>query len=277
MSELSGVSPDDQAAADAANLAAESRAEGNPTPEPTERPEWCPEKFARFNDDGTFNASMSATELSKAHGGLEARFTQSQQDDLTEDDLEEQDNAPDDDLPAAEHEPITNEEFWDGLTTEFNETGELSAESRAIVRDLGIPEAMIDDYIAGQSARGDQYHDGVVSILGDNGAEDYEILVDWASSGGMTAEEADVFNAAVTSGDRHRAQVAIRDLKTQYIAAEGSFDTLAVGGGTGGGQQGVQPFASRYEQSAAINDPRYSRDKAYRQSVEARMDISDFN
>jgi len=279
----SGASADDEGAAAAANLAAEHRAEGNdaPSTDPTVRPEWCPEKFARFNEDKTFNASLSATELSKAHGGLEARFTQGQQGDdgtvvdkdgnpVVNDD-DNVDNA--DDLPAASDEPLTDKSFWDSLTAEYNDTGGLSTESRTIVRDLGIPDQMVEDFIAGQAARGEQYHASVTSVLGDNGAEEYDKLVDWAGDK-MDADQAKVFNDAVTSGDRHRAQVAIRDLKTQYVAAEGSFDNLQVGGGAGGGNEGVQPFANRAEQSKAINDSRYGTDKAYTLSVQGRVDIS---
>ena len=278
----SGASADDAAAAAAANLAAENRADGTPTPTPDDdpkaRPEWCPEKFARFNDDGTFNASTSATELSKAHGSLETRFTQGQQgDDGTQNEGDGTQNEGDE--PAkwepAQSEPLTDVSFWNSLTEEYNASGELSVESRTIVRDLGIPDQMVDDFIAGQAARGNQYHEQVTGVLGANGSAEYDALVDWAG-GTMTEEEAEVFNSAVTSGDLTRAQVAIRDLKNQYVATEGSFDGLLVGGAAGGGAQGVQPFNSRYEQSAAINDPRYSRDKAYRQGVEARMDISNF-
>lgn len=279
----SGASADDATAAAAANAAAELRSDGVDTTvteeDPKARPEWCPEKFAKFNEDGTFNASSSAIELSKAHSGLETRFTQDQQAANTQqgEDTQNGDDSTQngDDLPASDHEPLTDASFWESLTDEYNKTGALSDESRVIVRDLGIPDAMVDDFIAGQAARGDQYHTQVTSVLGDNGAAEYDALVGWAD-GHMNVEEAKVFNDAVTSGDITSAQVAIRDLKAQYVAAEGSFGGLLLGGSTGGGPQGVQPFASRFEQSAAINDPRYTRDKDYHKSVEARVDISSF-
>jgi hypothetical protein len=271
--ELDTGNPEDQAKADAAALA---RSEGDLLEPPAEadpkaRPDWCPEKFARFNDDGTFNASESATALSGAHSSLETQFTQKQQGQEPADEPKDEpkDEPADDNAP----EPLTDAEFWNSLTDEYNESGELSAESRTILRDIGIPDQMVDDFIAGQSARGDAYHNQVTSVLGDNGAAEYDALVDWAGEN-MTEEQANVFNDAVGSGDVTRAQVAIRDLKSLYVTANGSFGGLLGGSAPGNAPSGVTPFMSRHEQSTAINDPRYTRDSAYRELVEKRMEAS---
>lgn len=269
---------DAQATADAL-ARAEHGLEGDQSttePDKTARPDWCPEKFARFNDDGSFNASQSAEALSKGHGELEKQFTQKQQTNAepTEDELEEQDNAPADTNDSDDDDaPLTDANFWNSLTEEYNEKQELSPESRKILADLGVPDQMVDDYIAGQLARGDQYHNQATSVLGDNGAAEYDALVDWASAGGMSDEEAAIFNAAVTSGDVTKAQIAIRDLKAQYIRAEGSYGNLELGGGPGG-QAGAQPFPSRQQMTDAIRDPRYSKDPAYRAEIEKRIAVT---
>lgn len=272
----------------AAELAAKELADkgtGSLEVDPKTVPEWCAKKFARFNDDGTFNASLSAGALSQAHGSLETKFTQDNQqqsaddkaDDKADDETPADDEADDKSDDKADDKPTDsalNQEFWDSLTTEYNENGELSAESRNILHGKGIPDQMIDDYIAGTQARGDQYSQEITSVLGDNGSEQYEALVDWADEN-MDAAEAKAFNEAIQSNDITRAKVAIRDLKQSYVAAEGSYDGLMLGGSSGlGAKPGITPFGSRHEQSEAMNDKRYSKDPAYRAQVEARTLIS---
>lgn len=250
------------------------------TPDPTARPAWCPEKYARYNADGTFNASLAAAEMSKglehanrmATRNAQARAddtddsgddTQNEGDDNTGDDADEGNDAP---------EPVVGEEFWTSLTDEYNEAGELSDESKAILKDLGIPETMVDDFIAGQEARAAQYETQVTSILG-GGSEEYNALVDWADEN-MSAEEAEAFNAAVSSGDVNKARMAVRQLKLDYVKAEGSDASLELGGNQGGGGSKAQPFGSRAEMSEAINNPKYARDPAYRAKVEQRIAVT---
>ncbi len=251
-----------------------------PEPDKTERPEWCPEKFARFNEDGTFNASLSAEALAGGHKELEKQFTQKRQADNTDDQTEAEGEAEgDDQQQQTEGEtegegPVVEPEFWNSLTEEYNEHGDITPESRKILSDMGIPDEMVNDYIEGQKARGGQYHESVVSVLGDNGSAEYDALIDWAEDGNMTEAEAKVFNDAVTSGDITRAQIAIRDLKNQFVRNEGSYANLQLGGGPGGGSSLPTPYASRAQMSDAINDPRYSRDPAYRAEVEKRIGVT---
>jgi hypothetical protein len=276
------VTPEDKAAEAEANAKAAARADQGILPEggavsdgdAKDRPEWCPEKYARFNEDGSFSADLSAAEMSKGMDHLNKMATQNRQADGDDGDgsgeevpLSEQSGESDD--------ALTSPEFWSGLTDEFNDNGKLTDESQKIVLDLGIPQQMIDDFIAGQAARGDAYQAKVTSVLGDNGASEYEALVAWGGEN-MTEAEAKVFNDSIQSGDMTRAQIAVRDLKVQYVKAEGSYDGLALGGSGSSGPAGAQPFASRYEQSQAIRDPRYEKDSAYRKSVEDRIVATSF-
>jgi hypothetical protein len=263
----------EQAVADAQAAArAEQGILPESTPEPSEVPAWCPEKYARFNEDGSFNSDLAATEMSKGMDHLNKMATQNSQgqDDLTEDDLEEQDNAPaDDDLPEPEHEPLTSPEFWEEMRQEYVNTNELSAESRQIIRDMGIPDQMVSDYIDGQQARAEGFTNTVTSIL-PGGQAEYEALIDWADSN-MDPAEAEVFNDAILSGEVTKAQIALRGLKHQYSAVEGSTADMLGGAPSGSSGDSVSGFTSRAEMSAAINDPRYSRDATYRQGVEQRV------
>jgi len=261
----------EQAVADAqANARAEQGILPESQREPTEAAPWCPEKYARFNDDGTFNSDLSATEMAKGMDHLNKMATQANQGDNEEVINEEADDNLEviDDLPAPEHEPLTSPEFWDEMQTEYADTNELSVESRQIIRDMGIPDQMVNDYIAGQQARGDGYQNTVLNILPQGEAE-YDALISWADDN-MDEAEAEVFNEAIQSGEVTKAQVALRGLKHQYLAAEGSTGDL-LGGTPGAGSSTVEAYTSRVEMSAAMNDPRYSRDATYRAGVEARV------
>lgn len=271
-----------QAVADAKALARnEQGLEGNVSTPTAERPSWCPEKYARHNEDGTFNSELSATEMAKGMDHLNKMVTQQQQkksgDDIVDEGTVEDntDDGGDESDDKSTDEPLTSPDFWESLTDEYNDNGDLSAESRQIIKDLGVPDRMVEDFIEGQKARGDQWHSQATGVLGANGSAEYDALVDWASrDGNMSEAEAAVFNEAVRSGDLTKAQVAIRDLKSQYIKAEGSYDGLMLAGNSSSVATSASPFPSREQMTAAINDPRYSKDPAYRKTVEDRIKVS---
>ena len=298
--ELNSESESDDAARAAADEAAIKRVEdgtglqgdGSDGTKP-KAPEWCPEKYARYTKDGQFDAQASAEAISKGYSELEKQFTKDRQqkpkDDESDDDGEADDKSDgegDDDNgeepPPPEGDvdpPLFDTEFWTTLTAEYNENDGLSEESMKILTDnIGLPPQMIEDFIEGQRARAEQYQAKVTSVLGPNAQETYDALVDWAG-GVLSKAEATAFNEAIHSGDLVKAQSAIRDLKGRYVEAEGDIASLTVRGNTGiGGAPGgtAQPFASRAEQSAAINDKRYETDEAYRAKVAARIAVSTF-
>ena len=87
----------------------------------------------------------------------------------------------------------------------------------------------------------------------------------------MQEASIDAFNNAVNSGNIETANLAIQGLQAQYRSVNGSEPSLVMGetkSVTGG------VFDSAAQLTAAMRDPRYSSDSAYRQSVANKLQRS---
>lgn len=154
------------------------------------------------------------------------------------------------------------------LTTEFTEKGALSEASYKLLADKGIPKEVVDSYIESQKVAAQATTQAAVSeahgLAGS--AEAYSAMLDWAATNLSAAEQA-AFDKAVVGDPANRKQ-AIVALKAQYQAARGSAPNLLSGEGA---SSGVGAFQSRAEVTAAMRDPRYKADPAYRADVERRI------
>ena len=166
---------------------------------------------------------------------------------------------------ALESRGLDLAEFSD----EFAEKGELSAESFEKLEKAGIPKTFVDAYIEGQKALANQLRSDVFTAVG--GEQQYQTMLAWAQTA-LTKAEQDAFNKA-TLGSREEVMLAVNSLKGRFEGAYGRSPNLL-----GGSQQGTAPqgYASRQEMTAAMRDPRYSRDPAYRASVAAKLAVSEF-
>lgn len=117
-----------------------------------------------------------------------------------------------------------------------------------------------------QKAATDAYATSVAEAVG--GREQMDSLFTWANAN-LTADEAEGVNEALKSGNVNLAKMALSGLQARYVAAEGSEPALQNGGASP--VRGVTPFASSAEVIAAMRDPRYETDEAYRQTVYSRM------
>jgi hypothetical protein len=153
--------------------------------------------------------------------------------------------------------------------SEFEESGELSEDSYTALEKAGIPKAMVDQYIAGQSAVAANLVTAAHNQVG--GEENYNAMVTWAV-GALTPADKAVFNAANDKGGAE-AKLAIAGLNAQYRAAQGSSPKL-LGGFAPAGQEAVTGYRSTSELTTAMSDPRYSKDSAYRKDVETKLAAS---
>lgn len=227
-------------------------------------PEWLPEKFVRRTEAGDIDYQASSEAMAKAHSELEKNFHKDRQE-KADDPAEETEEKPEGETP------LIDGEFWNSLVAEYNDKRELSDDSMEILRNIGIPDTIVQDYIAGQEARASAYANKVVEGVG--GLDQYEQLVGWAADA-LDINEIRAFDRAVESGDLLTAQMAVRDLRTRYEAANGSIAGLAVQGTPS--TSSSQGYGSRAEMTAAIQDPRYAKDAAYREQVMRRIGASDF-
>tara|TARA_Y100001937_G_C7037092_1_gene292899 strand:+ start:190 stop:885 length:696 start_codon:yes stop_codon:yes gene_type:complete len=202
----------------------------------TDRPSWLPEKF------------NTAEDLAKAYGELEKAYSSKE--------------AP---------QPMTQQQVeqttglsLDNYYTEFAEKGELSEDSYNQLASQGLSRDLVDSYIEGQSAIADNHVSQIKGIAGSDA--EYDKIVNWASTN-LPEQEVITYNNVIENGTVEEAMMAVSGLKARFDNQVGVTPTLLKGNVATEGSA----FQSTAEIVAAINDPRYSVDTAYRKSVEDKI------
>lgn len=254
--------PDSPAAVAAAAAAAKATETQTPeTPAKAEKPKWLPEKF--------WNAEKGEANyegLASSYGSLEKKLGEKKPD-AAKPEAKEGEKPAEGDANEAAKEAVTAAGLdFDGLSNEFYSTGELSKDSRAKIVAAGIPEPMIDSYLAGVSLQVAEFSNSVAGTVG--GAEQYAAMTAWAQAN-LSDDDVAAYNKAVTSGDYHRAVTAAKALKADFVAANGSEPNLVGGKKPGGGESDV--YASWSQVTADMRKPEYKRDAAFRAQVEAKL------
>ena len=216
----------------------------------SEHPEWLPEKFNSVED------------MAKAYSALESKLGQPQRE-------EEESGEEVQELVSADASEVSevlgaNGIDFDVLQQEYQELGGLSEDAYAALEEAGFPEAVVDQWIAGQQAVSQQVQTEMFSLVG--GQEQYQELVGWASDA-LPEAEIDAFNATMETQDPNMIRLAIQGLNARY-RSEAAPSLLQ--GGTGPVSTGGK-FESTAELTAAMSDPRYEKDPAYRQQVSDKL------
>ena len=154
---------------------------------------------------------------------------------------------------------------FDTLAQEYAEKGQLGDESYKALEQSGIPKAYVDQFIAGQKAIGEQQTNNVKTMVG--GEDAYNEMASWASKN-MSEGEKKAYNAAVNSADMDTVKLAVDGLRAKYQAANGTEPSLMQGKATPVAEQGFESWA---EVTAAMADPRYSKDPAYQEAVKQKL------
>ena len=151
------------------------------------------------------------------------------------------------------------------LTQEFADTGVISEASRAALAAAGFDGATVDAYIEGQKAIAVARDNAGFALVG--GADKFTAMATWAQ-GALPAADVAALNAGL-SGNEAQMKLALTSLKAQYEAVQGREPSLIQGSAPVSSTTAA--FASRAEVTAAMRDPRYRADPAYRATVEARV------
>lgn len=176
---------------------------------------------------------------------------------------------------AEEEEEVETSPAVDMITAasqEFAETGEMSQETRDALAELDSSE-LLDAYMSMQQPPAPDLTDADVSALKASvGGEDaYEEITGWAANS-LPDADLEAFNNTIENGSLAQIQLMMAGLQARYQAENGY---------EGRQLQGKPPsntgdtFRSQAELIAAINDPRYDRDPAYRNDVLMKLERSD--
>lgn len=216
-----------------------------------ERPDWLPDKFS------------SAEQMAQAYGELEKKLGQPKEETTTE----EAPKEPQGNESATEVVEVLDKAGlnFDEFQSEYSEKGGLSDDAYNKLEQAGFSKSLVDSWIQGQEALASGYQNQVYGMVG--GEQSYVDMVNWASDN-LPDHEITAFNTAVDSGDINQVQFAVNGLAARYRTEVGTEPNLVQGNSstnTGG------TFQSTAELTAAMSDPRYQKDPAYRKAVSDKL------
>ena len=203
-------------------------------------------------------------ELQKKLGTNESDNTEAQQ--------ETEESEPEEKVEEEEGNPNFN--LLNKASEEFySNDGQVSPET---LEELGKLDSndLISAYIElqGQQRQSNDLTDAqaneIKSLAG--GDEGYTELTKWAADS-LDEGFIKAYDSIVESGDVRMIQLAVAGLKAEYEKANGFEGQMLTGKAA---QAKADVFRSQAEVVAAMQDPRYDRDPAYRQDVFAKLDRS---
>jgi hypothetical protein len=160
----------------------------------------------------------------------------------------------------------------ESLQKEYMETGGLKDASYKLLEDAGISKEYANTYIAGVKALGEQIGNQVKDSVGGSG--DYQNMVEWAQAN-YSPEQIQAYDNAVNSGDVQLAMLTARGLQADYQNSSG-YEGQTVSGDTSlRMSDSSDVFRSNAQVTAAMKDPRYEADIAYRQDVRDKLERSE--
>ncbi len=169
------------------------------------------------------------------------------------------------------------------ISQHFHENkGQITEEMYGQLEGAGLARSAIDSYLAGRAVESgynsdysevpDLSESDIRSITDSvGGQEQYNAMTEWAASN-LDQGVIQSFDNLLDSGDPGSIQLAVNGLKAQFEEATGYEGRMLTGKAA---QSSGDVFRSQPELVAAMSDPRYDRDPAYRQDIIEKLDRSD--
>tara|TARA_R100001463_G_scaffold82143_1_gene136734 strand:- start:55 stop:873 length:819 start_codon:yes stop_codon:yes gene_type:complete len=224
----------------------------------------------------------NAEELEKAYVELQQKFGgQSNEDSETTGDTEssESEENTEETKEAKENSPAVNL-INEASAEYYANDNKLSPETIEKFQSMSSQD-LVSAYLelqqgqpAQQQAAVDMTDADINSIKNSVGGEaEYSKLVGWAGEN-LDKSSTDAFDSIVETGNADAIKLAISGLKAQYENSNGYEGRMLTGKAA---QTSGDVFRSQAEVVAAMSDPRYDNDPAYRQDLIAKLDRSDVN
>jgi hypothetical protein len=217
----------------------------------------------------------SAEELEKAYIELQKKLGESN-DGLREEDPQGRGREEE----VKEEQPIDADPLVDLLNSAseeyYSNDGKLSEETMSKLTEMDSKD-LIEAYmqIQSQPAQVDDFTADQVSDIQNfvGGEEQYNGLVSWAAEN-MPENFVQAFDNLINVGDPDMVKLAVVGLQAAFQEANGYEGRMLSGKPA---ETKADVFRSQAEVVAAMSDPRYDRDPAYRQDVFAKLERSDLN
>jgi len=215
----------------------------------------------------------SAEELEKAYIELQKKLGESN------DELRQEDPQGRRREEEVEEQPIDADPLVDLLneaSQEYAQEGKLSEETFEKLSQMDSKD-LLEAYMQIQSNPA-QVEDFTAEQVSDiqnfvGGEQQYNGLVSWAAEN-MPENFVQAFDNLINVGDPDMIKLAVVGMQAAFQEANG-YEGRMLSGKPAQTQQDV--FRSQAEVVAAMSDPRYDRDPAYRQDVFAKLERSDLN
>ena len=154
--------------------------------------------------------------------------------------------------------------------------GQLSDEMYGDLQKAGFNQDMVDSYLKGvRESYGMAAQEAEAPVLSDaevaevhsiaGGKQGYEQLMAWASDN-ISDADAKNFDEVVETGNKAAVTFAVKALFGQYEDAVGRDSNLVTGKAAP-----ADTYKSMAQVVSDMNDPRYDRDEAFRDDVQAKL------
>ena len=230
------------------------------------------EKLAEEEQQLLAGKYKNAEELEKAYTELEKKLGSNEE---SEQEVETVEEETVDDTPGVALLNEANDEYWanDGELSEETIEKFSSMSSRDLVEAYLEVTKNNPKNLSGDSEADIAERDINIIQNSVGGEAEYAKLTDWAATN-LDDTAINAFDSAVSSGNVQMIQLAVAGLKAEYDSANGYEGRMLSGKAA---QTSGDVFRSQAEVVAAMSDPRYDSDPAYRQDVIEKLDRSDLN
>ena len=171
-----------------------------------------------------------------------------------------------------------DESTYDKWGLEFAAKGTLSDETRTEIKQkTGFTDRMVNDFIDAQTARLRESYRKAANVVG--GQDNLNSSFDWAAQN-LTPQQMDEVNMGLSSPSY---EITLRGLegmynarpqqkvKEQEPAQSGNLRNVAAS------ETGIKPYSTQREFKQERNDPKFKLEPSYREMVQNRMSLTDWN
>jgi hypothetical protein len=164
---------------------------------------------------------------------------------------------------------------YEGMNTRWQESGSLTDDDYKELGDAGFSRDMVDAYLQGvqfNAQRDTELQQGQVNEIYNmyGGQKAYGEMLNWAS-GVLSDAEKTAFDTAIKNPNYEIVKLAVAGLHSRYMS-EGNKEPKLVSGRAP--KRSAAKFESMAQVVAAMNDPLYKTDPAYRKKVEDKLSRS---
>ena len=218
------------------------------------------ENLAQAEERQLAGKYANAEELEQAYLNLQQKMGEQSTD-------EEYDEEPDGD-------PSYNTEVFDVLWEEIEEYGALTDETiQALAENMDADELIQLGMQMNEDTPEDLDQQDVSAIQNFVGGEEaYASLIGWAGEN-LDQQYIEAFDSVVDTADPAAIQLVVAGLMATYQENAG-YEGRMLSGRNAPDVSGIQPFRSQAQVVAAMSDPRYDNDPAYRAEIAQRLEIS---